>query len=88
MKDHECVKEEFLGGVKEFMDSLKGFKSAIYSIVIAILIQVGSFLFLWGSLTTTVKTHDKTIEKIVYKLENMQIIGYANAEAPNGSKVH
>mgnify|MGYP001558529156 CR=1 FL=1 len=75
-----CNKEEFLGEVKEFMSNNKGLRTTLTTVAVAILLQVCTFLYLWGGLTTTVKVHDKTIDKLVSKLENIKIVGYATAE--------
>jgi hypothetical protein len=77
---HECSKEEFLGQVKEFMDGCRGMKGTLFTIAITILLQVGTFLYLWGGLVTTVKVHDKAIDKLVSKLDNVKLVGYALAE--------
>ena len=74
-----CMKEEFLGQVKEFMNNYKGMKATMFTIAVAILIQVGAFLIMWGSLTTTVKQNVKDIDKILTKLDNVKIVGYAIA---------
>lgn len=75
-----CDKEEFLGEVREFINNSKGLKGTIFTIAVAILLQVGTFLFLWGSLTTTVKIHDKNIDAIMGKLDKVKLVGYALAE--------
>ena len=76
---HECSKEEFLGQVKEFMHSFNGMKTTMLTLSFAIVLQVGTFLFLWGGLSTTVKYHDEMINKILAKLEVVKVIGYAVA---------
>ncbi len=78
-----CEKEEFLGEVKEFINNSKGLKGTLFTIALTILLQVGTFLYLWGGLTTTVKVHDKAIDKLVSKLENIKIVGYAKASGTN-----
>ena len=77
---HNCVQEETIGKIKEFMENTKGMRSTITMIALAILIQVGTFLFLWGGLTNTVKNHDKSIDRIVAKLDKVKIVGYAIAD--------
>jgi hypothetical protein len=57
----------------------------MFTIAVAILLQVGAFLVMWGGLTTTVKAHDKSIETICRKLDNIQIVGYAYGE-PDGTE--
>ena len=86
-KVHECIQEEnisifnvFMGRAKEFMDSQKGTRTLQFSIVGIIIIQVGAFLIMWGSLTTTVKVHDKSIDTLMSKFNNIKIIGYVQAE--------
>ena len=81
-----CTKEEELGRLKEFMEGMKGLKATLFTVSLAIILQVGTFLFLWGGLTTTVKTHDKNIDKILSKLENVNIIGYAYAKGEKGEQ--
>lgn len=77
---HECIQEEELGKIKEFISGTKGMRTAISGIVVAILLQVGTFLYLWGGIVTTVKSHDKSLEKVCNKLENIHLIGYSYAE--------
>lgn len=79
-----CIQEGAIGKIQEYIESTKGFKATLFTISIAIVIQVASFLFLWGSLTTTVKSnteylwHDispktlentRNIDKILAKME-------------------
>lgn len=61
MVNHECKQEEIIGRIKEFIGSMKDTKTIMTGIVVTIIIQVGSFLFLWGSLTTTVKKNSEHI---------------------------
>jgi hypothetical protein len=84
MTDHKCLKEEEWGRLHEFMESFKGFKPTLWTIVLAIIVQVGTFLFLWGKLTTTVQYHEESIKKLWSKIENIKIVGYANADTKNG----
>ena len=74
-----CKWDVQIGKFIEFMDNAKGMKTALFGIVVAILLQVGGFLFLWGGLVTTVKTHDKVLDIISTKLNNVKIVGYAIA---------
>lgn len=78
-KIHECIQENFLGQVKEFMESQKGTKVLQWSIVGIIIIQVGAFLVMWGSLTNTVKTHEKSFDRVWAKLDGIKIVGYVEA---------
>ena len=76
---HECKYEEFIGKVKEFIENSKGFKTTLFTIALTVLLQVGTFLYLWGGLTTTVKNHDKSIDQLIGKLDKLKVIGYAVA---------
>ncbi|CAK0754887.1 conserved hypothetical protein [Azospirillaceae bacterium] len=88
---HECSKEDFLGRVAEFMDNMKGFKATLFAIALAIVLQVGTFLYLWGGLTTTVAKNSeqiwckltptadqnaKNIAILLEKFKNVKLIGY------------
>ncbi len=59
--EHECKKEEEFGRIKEFMENAKGMKTTMAMIGFAILLQVGTFLYLWGTLTTTVANNTKQV---------------------------
>ena len=78
-REHNCIQEETIGKFKEFMENTKGLKATLFTISLAILIQVATFLYLWGGLTTTVQSHDKNIEKILSKLDSIKIV-YAIGE--------
>ena len=80
---HECKQEETIGKFKEFMSEMKGFKATLFTIALAIILQVGTFLYLWGGLTTTVKNHDKLIETVSTKIDKVLAISYANAHEKN-----
>lgn len=69
MADHTCVKESDWGKVKEFMEGFKGMKTTLLIISCSIAIQVGSFLYLWGGLNTTVVYHDRAIVKLESQYE-------------------
>jgi hypothetical protein len=86
---HECSKEDFLGRVAEFMESAKGTRVLQWSMVGVIVVQVGVFLVLWGSLTTTVNkntdflwnnmfpqttTNTRNIDKILSRLDFVTIV--------------
>jgi hypothetical protein len=88
LMSHECMQQETIGKFKEFIDSTKGFRVTLFSMAIVIVLQVGTFLFLWGSLTTTVtqntehiwKTltpstveNTRNIDKILAKFELIQV---------------
>jgi hypothetical protein len=100
MSEHTCIKEGFLGEVKEFMNSIKGFRTTLATMALAIVLQVGTFLFLWGGLTTTVnKNSDQiwnkltpvaernatNIEKILTKLDAIKFV-YAVEKEENEHK--
>jgi hypothetical protein len=65
MKPHECLKEEELGAIKEFIVSTKGLKVLLSSLVGAMILQVGTFLFLWGVITTTVTKNTEQLWKVI-----------------------
>jgi len=83
---HDCIQEENIGKFKEFMESTKGLKATIFTISLAILIQVGAFLVLWGGLTTTVKNHDKNIDRILAKLDNAKVVYALTDKVINGKQ--
>ena len=56
-----CSQLETIGKLKEFMDSIKGFRITLASIVVAIVAQIITFGFLWGAMTTTVNSDNKQI---------------------------
>lgn len=72
MTDHTCVKENEWGKVQEFMNSIKGVKASMIMVSFAILIQVGTFLYLWGGLSTTVGFHDKALVKLEGQVEMLR----------------
>lgn len=70
-----CKHDEFIGRAKEFMShmdsfvqNLNGLKTTLFTVALAILIQVGTFLYLWGGLTTTVNYHTKSIDAMLHKM--------------------
>jgi len=75
-----CEKEETLGKLEEFKDNIQRLipvlVGAIVTIVLAIVVQIGSFLFMWGGVTTTVKYHDEVIKVWNSKLANVTLVGY------------
>ena len=72
MADHDCIQQQEIGKIKEFMDSIKGVKASIFIMTITIAVQVGTFLFLWGGLTTTVTFHDKTLTKLEIQVDSLR----------------
>ena len=75
-----CKWDVEMGKMLEFISESKGLKMTMFTIALAVLLQVGTFLFLWGGLTTTVATHEKNINRVLSKLDSIKIIGYVNAE--------
>lgn len=74
-------------GFQKHIDDGKGWRTAILGVVFTVIIQVGAFLFMWGGLTTTVSEHSKNIERVMNKLDNIKLVGYAQAEdIKNGYK--
>ena len=70
------------------MENTKGVKTILYTMALTIVIQVGSFLYLWGGLTATVNKNTdylwgtlspqtmentRNIDKILSKLEIVAI---------------
>ena len=93
--NHECHQEENIGKFKEFMNNTKGLKATLFTISITILLQVGTFLYLWGGLTTTVnkntdylwndlspKTLENTrnIDRILAKMDSIRFVTSAEAK--------
>ena len=68
---HDCIQEEAIGKIKEFINNSKGMRGLLSGIVLAILLQVGTFLFLWGRLTYQVESHEKSITNICEKLDKV-----------------
>jgi hypothetical protein len=76
---HECRQEETIGKFKEFIDNYKGVKTTLFTVALAIILQVGGFLFLWGRIVEKVDAHEKSIDYLVKKLDKVQLIGVAEA---------
>ena len=72
MDDQNCIQNETIGKIKEFIDGMKGFKATLLVMSITIVVQVGSFLFLWGGLTTTVGYHDRSITKLEVQVDSLR----------------
>jgi hypothetical protein len=96
MVNHDCIQQEKLGAIEEFIKSMKSTRGVLWTIAIAIVLQVGSFLYLWGSLTTTVKKNTeymwgtlsvqttentRNIDKILTKFEMVMLTKNAHAES-------
>ena len=83
-KNHECIKEEEIGMFKEFMENTKGLKATLFVIALTMLASVGSAIW-WGSgISTTVTSHEKSIDKILSKLDNIKIV---YAQGDNGQPI-
>jgi hypothetical protein len=99
-KNHECTKEELLGRIIEFMNSAKATQAVLISMGATMVLQIVTFAFLWGQLTTTVaknteylwkevapKTMENTknIDKILAKFELITVIqGSTGTTGPQG----
>ena len=75
-----CKWDVQIGKFMEFIDSQKGTKALLFSVIGVIVIQIGAFLIIWGGMLSTVKTHDKNIDFLMNKFNNIKLIGYVNAE--------
>ena len=87
--EHECIQQEIVGRFKEFIESTKWIQIQIASVTVAIVFQVITFGFLWGSLTNTVNKNTdylwgtvtknttentRNIDRLIVKLEGVKII--------------
>ena len=96
---HECIQQETIGKFKEFIDSMKGFRTTLFTIALAIVVQVVAFVYMWGGLTTTVsKNSDQiwckltptaeknqlNIEKILTRLDTIRFV-YAGEKGNTGA---
>ena len=65
MTSHDCIQEETLGAVKEFIGNTKGLTTAVFSlfagIIFTIILQIGFFLVLWGGLNEVVKKNTEQV---------------------------
>jgi hypothetical protein len=53
MMSQPCKQEKAIGRLEEFMENTKGLKATIFTISLAILLQVGTFIYLWSGQCTT-----------------------------------
>lgn len=83
----DCTQQENIGKFIEFMDSVKGLRPTLLMISLAILLQVGTFLYLWGGLTTTVKNNCEDINRVLSKLDGVRLIGMAYAESASTTDI-
>ena len=86
---HDCLHEEEMGMIKEFIANNKSIRSSLNGIIIVIVVQIISFAFLWGQLTAVVTKNTDfiwedlgpammantiNINKILAKLDNIKIV--------------
>lgn len=96
-----CIQEETIGKIKEFMENMKGLKATLFIISLSIVTQVITFSFLWGQSTASAKKDNehlwktvtpstventRNIDKILGKLENVNIVGFAYAKGDKGER--
>jgi hypothetical protein len=96
-----CKQEETIGTLREFMANTKGLKATMAMMAITILLQVGTFLYLWGGLTRTVEMNSKQIwenntpnimqntrdiDKILEKVQAIKLIGVIGEFEKNVTK--
>ena len=92
---HECYQEETIGKIKEFIDSMKKLNPILISMATAIILQVGTFAFLWGGLTTTVNKNTdylwnnispavmentRNIDRILTKIDSIKMIAITDSK--------
>jgi hypothetical protein len=97
---HDCKQEENIGVFKEFMVSTKGLKATIFTISMAILIQVGGFLYLYGGLVSTVNKNtehlwkditpttlenSRNIDKILERIAVIRVVGIMGETGATGA---
>lgn len=86
---HDCIQQEDIQELKDDMKSNRNLKSWLGSIFIVILVQIGTFLYLWGGMNEIVRKntiqvwdvitptmHQNTIaiERMLAKFENVKIV--------------
>jgi len=101
LENHICYQEEFLGRVKEFMDSTKGVRFALITIAVSIALQVVTFAYLWGGLTRTVqkntdylwgevtadmKQNTRSLDKLLAKLDGVRIVSLVGNRGEKSDK--
>ena len=76
MAAHDCIQWKLLGELKAKADAFvrhvtegNRWRVAIVGIVLAVILQVGGFLYLWGGLDTTVKRNEKDVQRVFDKLD-------------------
>ena len=75
--EHECKQLKLLGHIEEFMEETKGLRPTMLMIGVAILLQVGTFLYLWGGLNTTVRLQGETLK---YVCSILRVVPQASAD--------
>jgi hypothetical protein len=86
---HECIQVKDIEELKNDMKSNRNLKSWLASIIVVILVQIGTFLYLWGGmneivakntdyiwndLTPEVRQTTRNVDKILAKLDHIKII--------------
>lgn len=84
---HDCQHSEDWGRMKEFISATKGVHLTLGTIAFSIVIQVCTFLYLWGGLTTTVKNHDTILSSVCRKLDSVKLVGYVYADEKKPDRV-
>ena len=67
----DCYKRH--AEIQAHIEEGKGWRTAIISIIIAIFVQVGAFLVMWGSVTKMVEINTKRLDRVedlVYNHKN------------------
>jgi len=92
---HECIQEETIGKLKEFVSNNKALRSSLQGIIIAIIIQIVTFGFLWGQLTTvvekntdylwgdvtpTLRENTRNIDRILSKLDAIKVVAVSESK--------
>jgi hypothetical protein len=94
-----CQQEEIIGKLKGFMEDYKSLRIQMNGVIIAIAVQICTFLFSWGSMTTTVKKNTEYIwgdlttntrentrnmDKLMTKLEAIKFIAIQGEQGVQG----
>lgn len=93
----ECYKRHAV--IDNHIEEGKGWRATIVTIVIAIFIQIGAFLVMWGGLTTTVKKNNeyiwqdmtpklnentRNVDRLIAKLEDIKFIAVQGEQGKQG----
>ena len=91
-----CIQQEKIGRFEEFIENTKGMRTAIAGIIVAIIIQVMAFLFMWGGLVNTVnrnteylwkdlsvstRENTRNLDRLMTKLEGIKFIALPEVKA-------